>query len=231
MVLVFQTKGFGRHRGYSKYFSSELSALFSLAGATPYNGISFPSAIGAENLCASSQLNTWAVLFLVPGMNPLSYQSISAQIASKYQHLPSLLPPSIPDSICTKRSHLFSFRHWTLEEVTESSLNSYNADVHSCVSSPEQSEEQKLLRYLLVPSWKPKVFTPAGQDCMNNSVWPLLCKSSIRNSLLLLCASLNSLDLSSLHQVIHYTVNTMQDGKSVLAVTHFKEESTRVQFP
>lgn len=44
-----------------------------------------------------------------------------------------------------------------------------------------KGEEQKLLRYLLVPSWKPKVFIPAGQDYMNNSAWPLLCKSSIRN--------------------------------------------------
>lgn len=43
-----------------------------------------------------------------------------------------------------------------------------------------KGEGQKLLRYLLVPSRKPKVFTPACQECMNNSARPPLRKSSIK---------------------------------------------------
>lgn len=82
----------------------------SLKLVSPLTGISFPSAICAKKPHGNFQLNTWAVLPLVPGKNSVPDQTILAQSEGRY---PKAAPSFHPDSECTRMFQLSqSGRHW-----------------------------------------------------------------------------------------------------------------------
>lgn len=147
--------------------------------------------------------------------------------------------PGIPHSCCLLPPWLWMHKEvpalqlWkALEKALGSSLDSHDAGVHSCVKFPEQSFSYN--ENLFFPFWKPEVFTPASQDCMNNSACSLLYKSSMKKQSPSSLSALFSIPWTCqvYKQVIHCnTTNSAQGEKSVWAVTHFKEELTRVQFP